>query len=45
VTADVLKTEKGKKVLVFKKKMRKGYKRLKGHRQQHTSVKITKISA
>lgn len=45
VTADVLKTEKGKKVLVFKKKMRKGFKRLRGHRQLHTSVKIKKISA
>ncbi len=45
VTADVLKTEKGKKVLVFKKKMRKGYKRLNGHRQLETSVKIKKISA
>lgn len=45
VTADVLKTEKSKKILVFKKKMRKGYKRLRGHRQLHTSVKITKISA
>lgn len=45
VTAEVLKTEKGKKVIVFKKKMRKGYQRLRGHRQQHTSVKIKKISA
>ena len=45
VTADVIKTEKGKKVIVFKKKMRKGYQRLKGHRQQHTSLKIKKISA
>jgi large subunit ribosomal protein L21 len=45
VTADVLKTEKGKKVLVFKKKMRKGYKRLRGHRQLYTSLKIKKISA
>ena len=45
VTADVLKTEKDKKILVFKKKMRKGFKRLRGHRQQYTSVKIKKISA
>jgi len=45
VTADVLGTEKAKKVLVFKQKTRKGYRNLRGHRQQYTSVKINKISA
>jgi len=43
VTADVLGTKQAKKVLVFKKKMRKGYKNLRGHRQQYTSVKINNI--
>ena len=45
VTADILGTAKAKKVLVFKQKTRKGYRNLRGHRQQYTSVKINKISA
>jgi large subunit ribosomal protein L21 len=45
VTADILGTDKAKKVLVFKQKTRKGYRNLRGHRQQYTSVKINKISA
>ncbi len=45
VTADILGTEKAKKVLVFKQKTRKNYRNLRGHRQQYTSVKINKISA
>lgn len=32
------------KVLVFKKKKRKGYKKMIGHRQCFTAVKITKIA-
>lgn len=36
---------KGQKVLVFKKKRRKGYHKLRGHRQRYTEVKIEKISA
>ncbi len=43
VSADVLGTAKAKKILVFKQKTRKGYRRLRGHRQQYTSVKINKI--
>jgi large subunit ribosomal protein L21 len=43
VTADVLKTEKDKKVLVFKQKVRKNHRKLRGHRQQYTSVKIKNI--
>lgn len=43
VTADVIDTRKGKKVLVFKQKLRKGHRKLRGHRQQYTSVKISKI--
>ena len=34
---------KGDKVIVFKKKRRKGYRRLNGHRQQFTKVMIKKI--
>jgi len=43
VTAKVLDHVKDEKVLVFKKKRRKGYKRLKGHRQQLSRIEITKI--
>ncbi len=43
VTADVVGAGKAKKVLVFKQKLRKGYRKLRGHRQQFTSVKINKI--
>ncbi len=44
VKAKVLETAKDKKVLVFKKKPRKGYKRLKGHRQYYTKIKIESIT-
>ena len=37
VTAKILENKKDKKVIVFKKKRRQGYKRRKGHRQ-HISV-------
>jgi len=43
VTAKVLEHVKGKKVLVFKKKRRKGYKKLNGHRQQFTQIQIENI--
>ena len=36
---------KGDKVLVFKKKRRKGYQKMNGHRQLMTSITITKITA
>lgn len=34
---------KGKKVLVFHKKRRKGYKKLNGHRQRFTEVSIKQV--
>ena len=43
VTAKVLEHVKGDKVLVFKKKRRKGYKKLNGHRQQYTQIQIDSI--
>ncbi len=43
VTVKVLGHQKGDKVLVFKKKRRKGYKKLNGHRQQFTHVQIDNI--
>jgi large subunit ribosomal protein L21 len=35
--------EKAKKILVYKKKRRKGYERMQGHRQRYTEVRIDKI--
>ncbi|MFV0425106.1 MAG: 50S ribosomal protein L21 [Bacilli bacterium] len=36
---------KGKKIIVFKHKAKKGYKRKQGHRQPYTKVEIKKIKA
>lgn len=44
VTATVLSHLKGNKVIVFKKKRRKGYKVKNGHRQSLTQIKINKIA-
>ena len=43
VKATVLAHPKGDKVLVFKKKRRKGYKVLNGHRQYFTQIQIEDI--
>lgn len=43
VKATVLGHEKGKKVVVFKKKRRKGYRVKNGHRQHFTKIKIDSI--
>jgi len=45
VRAEVLEHGKGAKVIVFKKKRRKGYKRFRGHRQLYTRIRITEIDA
>jgi large subunit ribosomal protein L21 len=45
VTAEVLDQAKAKKVLVYKKIRRKGYERLRGHRQYYTELKIKGIEA
>lgn len=45
VKATVLGEIKGKKVLVFKKKRRKQYRRTRGHRQQFTQLRIDEIQA
>ena len=44
VKAKVLKHVKGDKVIVFKKKRRKGYKVKRGHRQQYTQIQIESIT-
>ena len=43
VTAKVLGHSKDDKVIIFKKKRRKGYRLRRGHRQQYTEVEITNI--
>ncbi|GIW41046.1 MAG: 50S ribosomal protein L21 [Candidatus Binatia bacterium] len=43
VLGEVLAQGKSRKVLVFKKKRRKNYRRRYGHRQPYTEVRITKI--
>ena len=45
VAAEIVTEGKGNKVIVFKKKRRKRYKRTAGHRQIFTEVKITGITA
>lgn len=44
VTAKVLGQGKDKKIIVFKFKPKKGYRRKQGHRQPYTKVQIEKIS-
>jgi large subunit ribosomal protein L21 len=44
VSGKVLEHVRGDKVLVFKKKRRKGYRKLNGHRQEYTKVLIENIS-
>ena len=44
VSAKVLEHVKGDKIVVFKKKRRKGYKVKNGHRQQFTKLLINSIS-
>lgn len=43
VTATVLGEAKGKKIIVFKRKRRKNYRRTRGHRQEFTVVEIKSI--
>ena len=43
VTAEIVDQGRAKKILVFKKKRRKGYSRQRGHRQEQTTLKIVQI--
>ena len=43
VQATIIGHGRGEKIIVFKKKRRKQYKRKKGHRQDYTEIKIDSI--
>jgi len=45
VKAKIAEQGKAKKIDIFKKKRRKGYRLKKGHRQQYTALTIEEISA
>jgi large subunit ribosomal protein L21 len=45
VEGEVVKNGKGKKIVIFKYKPKKDYRRKTGHRQEYTLVKITKVGA
>ena len=45
VTANVTGHVKGDKVIIFRKKRRKGYRKKNGHRQSFTAIQISDIKA
>jgi large subunit ribosomal protein L21 len=45
VSARIVEQDRSKKVVVFKYKRRKGYRKKQGHRQAYTRVEITGIDA
>ena len=45
VEAEILEQGRGDKIIILKKKRRKGYRKKQGHRQAYTLLKINKIVA
>jgi large subunit ribosomal protein L21 len=45
VKAKIVEQHRAKKILVFKKKRRKGYRRSQGHRQHYTALLVQEIKA
>lgn len=45
VEAEIIEEKKAKKIIVYKVKRRKKYRRKQGHRQIYTTIKITRIIA
>ena len=44
ITGEIVQQVRGKKVLTYKMKRRKNYRRTKGHRQTYTYVRVNDIS-
>ena len=44
IEATILETDRADKIIVFKKKRKKQYRRTRGHRQSFTAVRIDKIT-
>ena len=44
VTAEVIRHGRGRKLIVFKRKRRKGYRKKQGHRQDFTEIKVEKVA-
>jgi large subunit ribosomal protein L21 len=44
VAAEVVRHGRGEKIIVFKRKRRKGYRKKQGHRQDFTEVRVTEIT-
>lgn len=45
ISGHIVEQDKAKKILIFKYKRRKNYRRKQGHRQPYTAIKIDSISA
>ena len=45
ITAEVVEQGMGEKLLIFKHRRRKGYRRTNGHRQNYTAIKVKEITA
>jgi large subunit ribosomal protein L21 len=45
VTAEVMGEDKGEKLLIFKHRRRKGFRKTNGHRQNYTTLKVKDIKA
>jgi large subunit ribosomal protein L21 len=43
VSATVLDQDRGRKIIVFKKKKKKQYRRTRGHRQDYTEIRVDEI--
>ncbi len=45
VTAEVVEEGRGEKLLIFKHRRRKGFRKTTGHRQNYTAIKVKEITA
>ncbi|MBF0531307.1 MAG: 50S ribosomal protein L21 [Deltaproteobacteria bacterium] len=45
ITVKIVEQHKERKILVFKKKRRKGFTKAKGHRQYYTAIRVQEIKA